>query len=86
MVLSSVDGLGNIHVLHQAGPQQFSHNSFTPYGYPVEQEQYAGGGTRMQFYRSTDGSVAVEGGSLHAADGDIDAVDGEVVEFEDLLR
>jgi len=79
-----MDSAGNVHVLHQLGPRQFAHNAFTPYGYPVEHAQYTGDRHQMQFYRSSDGNVSIKGGSLRMPTGDMDAVDGEAVEFEDL--
>ena len=30
-----MDEVGNIHVLHQSGPWQFTHSVFTPHGDPV---------------------------------------------------
>jgi len=81
-----MDSAGNIHILHQLGPRQFVYNAFTPYGYPVEHAQYTGAHNQMKFYRSSDGVVSIEGGNLHMSTGDADAVDGEVVEFEDLTN
>ena len=57
-----VDEVGDIHVLHQSGPWQFTHSVFTPHGDPVMQEVYSGEGSIINLKRSEDGQIAVEGG------------------------
>jgi hypothetical protein len=57
-----VDGIGDIHALHQSGPWQFTHSVFTPHGDPVAQEVYSGEGSTIDLKRAEDGQIAVEGG------------------------
>ncbi len=60
-----VDGQGNIHVLHQAGPYQFTHSAFTPDGMRVGQDVYTSDGKSIQMGKAGGGTVAVEGGQLY---------------------
>jgi hypothetical protein len=61
-----VDEIGNVHVLHQSGPWQFTHSVFTPHGDPVAQEVYSGDGSTVALKRAEDGQLAVEGGQMYA--------------------
>jgi hypothetical protein len=60
------DEIGNIHVLHQSGPWQFTHSVFTPYGDPVVQEVYSADGSTIELKRAEGGQIAVQGGQLYA--------------------
>lgn len=60
-----VDEAGNVHVLHQSGPWQFTHSVFSPRGEPVVQEVYSGEGSAMGLKRGEGGQLAVEGGQLY---------------------
>ncbi len=71
-----VDEAGNIHVLHQSGPWQFTHSAFSPSGEPLVQEVYSGEGAAMGLKRGDGGQLAVEGGQLY--------VPGEEEDMEDL--
>ena len=60
-----VDEVGNIHVLHQSGPWQFTHSVFTPHGDPVAQEIYSADGSTIELKRTEDGQLAVQGGQRY---------------------
>ena len=60
------DEVGNIHVLHQSGPWQFTHSVFTPHGDPVVQEVYSADGSTIGLKRAEGGQIAVQGGQLYA--------------------
>lgn len=62
-----VDQEGNVHVLHQSGPQQFTHSAFTPRGEPVVQKVYASGTQDVHINRGEDGTVAVSGSDVREA-------------------
>ena len=64
-----VDQFGNIHVLHQSGPDQFTHSVFTADGNPVSQEQYTSGGTQIRLGKEPSGQVSVEGAKTVPAPG-----------------
>lgn len=64
-----VDEVGNIHVLHQSGPWQFTHSVFTPHGDPVMQDVYSGDGSTVAIKRADDGQLSIEGGQLFAPGG-----------------
>ena len=59
------DEVGNIHVLHQSGPWQFTHSVFTPHGDPILQEVYSAEGSTIDLKRAEDGQLTVEGGQLY---------------------
>ncbi len=67
--LLQIDEIGNIHVLHQAGPSQFNHSVFTPEGQPVLQEQYSADGREIRLQKEDTGRIAVEGGRSIGGDG-----------------
>lgn len=67
------DDIGNIHVLHQSGPWQFTHSVFTPHGDPVVQDVYSAEGSTIDLKRAEDGQFAVEGGQRYAPPGEEDA-------------
>ena len=60
------DEVGNIHVLHQSGPWQFTHSVFTPHGDPVVQEVYSADGSTIELKRAEGGQIAVQGGQRYA--------------------
>jgi len=60
------DEVGNIHVLHQSGPWQFTHSVFTPNGGLVVQDVYSAEGSTIELKRAEDGQIAVQGGHLNA--------------------
>ena len=60
-----MDEVGNIHVLHQSGPWQFTHSAFTPRGDPVVQDVYSGEGSSIGLKRADGGQLAVEGAQLY---------------------
>ena len=60
------DEVGNIHVLHQSGPWQFTHSVFTPHGDPVVQEVYSADGSTIELKRTEGGQIAVQGGQRYA--------------------
>ena len=60
-----VDAVGNIHVLHQSGPWQFTHSVFTPHGDPVVQEVYSAEGSVIDLKRAEDGQLTVQGGQRY---------------------
>ena len=60
-----VDETGNVHILHQSGPWQFTHSVFTPRGEPVLQEVYSGEGSAIGLKRGEGGQLAVDGGQLY---------------------
>lgn len=59
------DEVGNIHVLRQSGPWQFTHSVFTPNGEPVATEIYSAEGSTIELKRAEDGQIAVRGGRLY---------------------
>jgi hypothetical protein len=60
-----VDEVGNVHVLHQSGPWQFTHSVFTPQGAPVVQDVYSAEGSTIDLKRAEDGQLAVQGGQRY---------------------
>jgi hypothetical protein len=60
------DEVGNIHVLHQSGPWQFTHSIVTPNGDPVLQEVYSADGSTIELKRAEGGQIVVQGGQLYA--------------------
>lgn len=56
-----IDFTGNVHVLHQSGPTQFTHSVVMPNGYLVLQEQYLADVSRIRIKRTEGGQVVVEG-------------------------
>ena len=61
----SVDSIGNIHILHQAGPWQYSRHVFTPTGEPLSQETYVGEGGQVQMEQKPSGQVVVKGAEVY---------------------
>lgn len=64
-----VDSAGNVHVLHQAAPRQYTHSAFRPNGEPVEQKQYLSGALDVRMRKSDDGEVRVSGSAIVEAPG-----------------
>ena len=60
------DEVGNIHVLHQSGPWQFTHSVFTPHGDSVVQEVYSADGSTIGLKRAEGGQIVVQGGQRYA--------------------
>ena len=59
-----VDGEGQLHVLHQSGPDRFIHSVITPEGKPVKREPYAAEINRIRMEEKDDGEVVIKGGRL----------------------
>lgn len=83
--MMKVDGEGNVHVLHQAAPNQFFLHVVTPYGLVASQEQYTSEGGQMRLGQSVAGQLEVEGSGGTKVTGDSGA-GGEAVEYEDLFK
>lgn len=70
----NVDSIGNIHVLHQVGPWQYSRHVFTPSGEPLSQETYVGEGGQVQMEQKPSGQVVVKGAEVYTGEGEGDEV------------
>ena len=65
-----VDGVGNIHILHQSGPWQYARHVFTPNGEPLSQETYVGEGGQVQMEQKPSGQIVVKGAEVYTGGGE----------------
>ncbi len=56
------DREGNVHVLHQSGPTQYTHASFTPFGAPLNISLYAAEISKIRLEAVEGGKLVVRGG------------------------
>jgi len=65
-----VDGIGNVHILHQSGPWQYARHVVTPDGQPISQETYVGEGGQVQMEAKPSGQVVVKGAEVYTGEAD----------------
>lgn len=63
---AQVDGLSNLHVLHQTGAKSFNYSVIDPSGEIVTRQTYDYTSTRPVLRPGEDGKISIEGGLLRA--------------------
>lgn len=56
-----VDGLGDVHILHQSAPSQYTHTILTPNGIVVARDLYTSDSSGVRMERTGDSQVTVRG-------------------------